>query len=140
MTEFRWQDWINSAMGYIKAAGNVFSRQDARNGTDPRRKRTASRGNLSRTLVTVSRSHEQLPELRRDIQVWTRWSFFDIKIVQFEMNGCMRAEGRLLGFSETGADLYSKFPEEVVRRVEEGLMKMSEWPECKWKAIMASNI
>jgi len=97
VTEFRWEDWINSAMGFIKGADDYLTSKERDAGTVPWRKRTPRKVNLKMPLVKVSPTHEDLPDLRGDIQVWGGWPFFDIKIAQFEINEWMRASGCLTG-------------------------------------------
>lgn len=68
--------------------------------------------------------------------------FFDIKVVQFQMNKWFRASGCLNGYRERVLPtLLSKdisFWKEV-ENAKEGLMKMNEWLQSKWDSIMESE-
>jgi len=134
VTVFNWEDWVNSAMGFMKGMEDAMSNDEIEDGTKRWRKRTPRKVNLSGPIVTVPGPSEELPDLLGDIQVWTGWPFFDIKITQFEMNEWMRASGCLNGYCEVLESEEFHFDVEV-ENAEEGLMEMSEWPEAKWRSI-----
>jgi len=141
VTELHWEDWINSAMGCIKAMDELSCKKDEENGTDPWWKGTARKVNLNRPLVSFTRSRDEPPNLERDIEVWNGWPFFDIKFVQFEMNSRLRAAGVLDRNCERVRDTYVPDSEndhmfsDVVKKAEEDLMEMSEWPTAKWDPV-----
>jgi len=135
VTKFHWQDWINSAMGFIEAADKAYSKEEMKTGTKQWRKRTPRKANLNSPLVTVSANREPL-ELLRDVQVWTGWPFFDIKIVQFEMYNCLRALAPLYKSSGQPDVHYSG---KIVEQAEKALEKISEWPEGKWRSIIEED-
>lgn len=64
------------------------------------RKRTPSKVDLSRPMMTISHAHRKIRRLPCDIHVWTAWSMFDIKLVRFEINDWMRAAGLFHGFRD----------------------------------------
>lgn len=58
------------------------------------RKRAPCKVDLQKPLLSASRSRGILLELRGDVELWKGWPFFDIKIIQFELNSFVRSMGR----------------------------------------------
>lgn len=135
--EFKWADWIDSAMGFLKGIDDHLERNNL--GQVPEhilywRKRTPSKCDLTRPLLTIPKGHPEFPQLKGDIRIWTGWPFFDIKLVHFEMNQCLNAAGLMRGFRKihwsTAKDWETKFKEEV-KCAEEGLQRITEWNRKK---------
>lgn len=128
VAKFIWEDWINCAMGYIQER-DEYMEEHPKWFPKNFRKRTPAKANLSKGMVTFSHPHSELPELRGDIQVWTGWPFFDIKLVQFEFNQWMQNAGYLSGFCDivprTTEREDRNFSTELIR-AEEGLLKIKE--------------
>lgn len=87
-----WQNWINCALGYIRSRDDFMSDHPEWFGasTINFRKHTPTKADLSLDMLTVGKPDPELPDLPGDIQVWTGWPFFDIKLVQSEINQWMQ--------------------------------------------------
>jgi len=138
-TVFHWEDWINSVMGFIKWHDIDRSDIEKEVGRSPWRKRTPRKVNLRGPLVTVSGPCQELRLHRGEMQVWTGWPFFDIKIVQFEMDEWMRARGYLNEDREYGNHNMDLTKYHHLEIGEEALSNMAEWSDEKWKSIVEEN-
>lgn len=82
-TKFKWENWINAAMGLMKGRGEHM--KESTECEDFEGPLTSIRpANLTRELLIVPLSHEKLPNLAREVKVWTGWPIFDIRVCQFE--------------------------------------------------------
>jgi len=135
---FQWENWINAAMGYLKAEDIKLE-----NGNDkiPWRKRTPRKVDFKKPLVSVPTSGKKLPQLCGDVKIWKGWPFFDIKIAQFEMNEWMRAVGcpnEPTEIQQLSDDECMKFQLEV-EQAEAGLFEMNESEERREARLVFLN-
>jgi len=89
--------------------------------------------------VTISGPCHELRLHRGEMQVWTGWPFFDIKIVQFEIDEWMRARGYLNEDREYGNHNMDLTKYHHLEIGEEALSNMAEWSDEKWKSIVEEN-
>lgn len=123
---FKWTDWIDAAMGYMKGADAGYTADHELKW----RKRTPAKCDLTRPLPVIPKGHPELPELKGDIRVWTGWPIFDVKVVQFEMNQWMGASGLMRGFGEVVPRAVEEWNDDISEedtRTEAGLFKITGW-------------
>ena len=130
--KFKWQDWINAALGLMKGYNEkVKSRlEDEDNFQGPLE--LIKPANLLRPMMQLTTPHTELPGLRGELQVWTGWPIFDVRICQFEKDQLINAYGPLVDENFEGSEWEKEVVEyrEYERRrceVEETLATIARW-------------
>ena len=95
---FRWQEWINAAMGLMKGQNElVKSKVEKKDSISPGQLEMIKPADISRPLLCIESPHVDLPEFKGELKVWTGWPIFDVRLCQFEKDQIMNAYGPIQG-------------------------------------------
>jgi len=109
---FKWQHWIDAAMGYMK--GWQIRHDDG----DVKYERTILRPNLLASMVEVCplrRFGEGKVERTGVVQIWQGWPAFDLSICKFEVDQWLTACN--IDYDQSIVDIEVEHAERVIKAI-----------------------